>query len=80
MNGITATVIRESFSTAVYMGLYFDMEERNGPLISGGSAGLAGPLTYPFDVIKTRQMNNKKITFKKLLKWVIYGKAFLRVL
>ena len=52
MNGITATVIRESFSTAVYMGLYFDMEERNGPLISGGSAGLASWTLYPFYVIK----------------------------
>lgn len=77
MNGITATVIRESFSTAVYMGLYFDMEERYGPLISGGSAGLASwTLTYPFDVIKTRQMNNKKITFKKAFEMGHLWKGF----
>jgi solute carrier family 25 carnitine/acylcarnitine transporter 20/29 len=58
-NGIWATLIRESVSNGFYMGIYFDMEERNGALLSGGIAGLAcWTVTYPIDVIKTRQMTH----------------------
>ena len=69
--GMIATFLRESISTAVYMGLYFNMEERYGALVSGGCAGLASwTATYPIDVVKTRQMSSQKIhlSFKKALK------------
>ena len=77
INGMGTTFLRESFSNAIYMGLYFDMEERYGPLISGGLAGLAcWTFTYPFDVIKTRQMNNKKISFLEAYKLGKLWKGF----
>ena len=69
--GMLATFLRESLSTAVYMGVYFSMEERNGPLLSGGCAGLASwTSTYPIDVVKTRQMStlNTKLSFIKAWK------------
>lgn len=57
LNGFGATFARESISNSFYMGVYFNMEERYGPLVSGGFAGLASwTMTYPIDVIKTRQM------------------------
>ena len=40
INGMMATLARESISTAFYMGVYFNNEERYGPLISGGMAGV----------------------------------------
>jgi len=59
LNGFAATAARESISNALYMGVYFNMEDRYGPLISGGWAGLASwTATYPIDVIKTRQMSH----------------------
>lgn len=62
LNGLGATLIRESVSNGFYMGIYFDMEERNGALVSGGVAGLAcWTFTYPIDVIKTRQMAKAKM-------------------
>ena len=69
INGMMATLARESISTAFYMGVYFNNEERYGPLISGGMAGLTSwSVTYPLDVIKTRQMNNEKISFTSAFK------------
>ena len=72
MNGFTATMMRESISTGVYMGLYFNMEERYGPLVSGGSAGLGSwASTYPLDVIKTRQMKNKNLSFLEYISFAV---------
>ena len=71
LNGFSATVARESISNALYMGLNFNMEERYGPLFSGGCAGLASwTMTYPIDVIKTRQMAHpeKNYTFYEAFK------------
>ena len=69
--GMLATFFRESISTAVYMGVYFNMEERYGSLFSGGCAGLASwTSTYPLDVVKTRQMSLQKtnLSFKEAWK------------
>jgi hypothetical protein len=79
-NGIGTTLIRESFSTAIYMGIYFNMEERNGALVSGGCAGLASwTATYPIDVIKTRQMSmvDKNLTFYQGYKMGSLWKGFM---
>lgn len=66
INGMGATMARESFATSFYMGIYFNYYERYGPFAVGGFAGLMSwVLTYPLDVIKTRQMNNTKLTFVK---------------
>lgn len=77
--GLGATFMREGIATSIYMGLYFSMEERNGPLISGGYAGLAcWAITYPLDVIKTRQMSNVKreVTFHSAYKMGQLWKGF----
>jgi hypothetical protein len=79
-NGVGTTLIRESFSTALYMGIYFNMEERNGALVSGGCAGLASwTATYPIDVIKTRQMTmvDKNLTFYQGYKMGSLWKGFM---
>ena len=68
--GMVATFLRESISTSVYMGVYFSMEERNGPLFSGGSAGLASwASTYPIDVVKTRQMSKRDTNLSFVKAW-----------
>ena len=68
--GMVATFLRESISTAVYMGVYFNMEERNGALLSGGCAGLASwTSTYPLDVVKTRQMSLHKTNLSFIEAW-----------
>lgn len=55
--GLLSTCMRESISTSIYMTTYFNMEKKTHPVIAGGMAGLlCWTLTYPIDVIKTRQM------------------------
>ena len=84
-NGFAATTARESISNAFYMGVYFNMEERYGPLIGGGCAGLAcWTMTYPIDVIKTRQMTHPERNysfydaFKKGSLWRGYTACAIR--
>lgn len=61
-NGMGATLGREALATSVYMGVYFNNYEEYGALVAGGAAGLLSwTISYPLDVIKTRQMNNSKI-------------------
>lgn len=68
-NGIFATFARESISTAFYMGVYFDMVDNHGPLVSGGVAGLTSwTVTYPLDVIKTRQMSDQYASFRNAMR------------
>lgn len=63
-NGLGATFGRESLANCLYMGVYFDLAEKTSPLIAGGTAGLASwCISYPIDVIKTRQMNDSSLTF-----------------
>jgi solute carrier family 25 carnitine/acylcarnitine transporter 20/29 len=67
-NGMIATLGRESLATSVYMGVYFNYCEKYGALASGGLAGLLSwTISYPLDVIKTRQMNNIKQTFSQAM-------------
>lgn len=58
-NGLNATILRESFATSIYFGLYYNLTDKNTinlhPFFSGGISGcLSWFLTYPIDVIKTR--------------------------
>jgi|TARA_B110001469_G_scaffold126816_1_gene145534 solute carrier family 25 (mitochondrial carnitine/acylcarnitine transporter), member 20/29 len=63
-NGMIATLGRESLATSLYMGVYFNYSQIYGPLLSGGVAGLLSwTISYPLDVIKTRQMNNVNLNF-----------------
>lgn len=69
MNGLGTTVLRESIATSFYMGFYFDNQERYGPLITGGIAGLTSWLvTYPLDVVKTRLMSGESQCVRDALK------------
>jgi len=56
--GIQMLYTREIIAMSTYFGMYNYCRERDlHPLISGGCAGLANwTLTYPLDVIKTRQI------------------------
>ena len=56
--GIYSTFLKESLSTSIYFGTYYEMKNKNfNPLISGGMAGLMScSFTYPLDVIRTRQI------------------------
>ena len=85
VRGIGTTSLRESIATSIYMGVYFNMEERYGSLMSGGCAGLTSWLaTYPLDVIKTRQMSkgNKCLSFHSAYKmgdlWKGFGVCAIR--
>ena len=56
--GLLMTTTRESIAVSVYLGSYFQLRknEVSAP-VSGGLAGLINwSLTYPIDIIKTRQM------------------------
>ena len=63
-NGLGATFGRECLATSAYMGVYFDLVERTSPLYAGGIAGLASwVVSYPIDVIKSRQMADCSLSF-----------------
>lgn len=59
-NGFFCCSMRETLAYSVYFKTFYDMKERKiTPFISGGIAGLANwTLTYPIDVIRTRQIAN----------------------
>lgn len=82
-NGLGATFAREALANSLYIGVYFDLEERTSPLIAGGIAGLASwCIAYPVDVIKTRQMSDCSLSFMKAAKqgylWRGFGVCALR--
>ena len=58
MYGLHTTFAREIPAMSAYFGSYFFFKEQGyNPLISGGLAGLANwTLTYPMDVIRSRQI------------------------
>jgi solute carrier family 25 (mitochondrial carnitine/acylcarnitine transporter), member 20/29 len=85
VNGLTATMMRESIATSTYMGIFFSLEENWGPFVSGGIAGLASwTSTYPLDVIKTRQMKNKNLSmydgFRLGTLWKGFGVCAIRAI
>jgi len=83
-NGLGATFAREALANSLYIGVYFDLEERtNSPLVSGGIAGLSSwCVSYPVDVIKTRQMTDCSLSFLNAAKqgylWRGFGVCALR--
>jgi hypothetical protein len=66
--GRYSTFARETLASSVYFGSYFTCRDFGWhPLLSGGIAGLCNwTLTYPIDVIKSRQMA-QNITIKQAL-------------
>ena len=56
--GLTTTIIRETTAMTVYFGSYnYFKNQQLHPFISGGLAGLSNwTVTYPIDVIRSRQM------------------------
>lgn len=65
-NGFKTTILRESIALSVYFGTYYELRKKDVSIISsGGLAGVSNWLiTYPLDIIKTRQMTFK-ISFKQ---------------
>lgn len=67
--GFFMTSFRESIAVSVYLGSYFNLRNEYNvpPFYAGGVAGLINwTLTYPIDIIKTRQMSENKSIMKAL--------------
>ena len=65
--GFTMATIRTSLAMSVYFGVYEDLKSTTGPFLAGAGAGIANwTLTYPFDVIATRQIASR-ITIREAL-------------
>jgi hypothetical protein len=66
--GILQTFNRQISSTSLYFGTYYYLKERNyNTLVAGGTAGLTQwTLTYPLDVIRSRQIA-QQITMKEAI-------------
>ena len=75
-----STFLRESIAFAAYFETYNYFKTNNYPiLLSGAFAGLCNwTLSYPFDVIRTRQVAYN-VTFKNAYKQGNFGKGFLPV-
>ena len=57
--GMPISVLRTSMAMSVYFGTYEDLKPITGPFLAGCFSGLANwTLTYPLDVISTRQIAN----------------------
>jgi solute carrier family 25 carnitine/acylcarnitine transporter 20/29 len=68
--GYPVTLLRESLATSLYLGSYFSLNEeyKLSPFYSGSLSGLINwTITYPIDLIKTRQMTYN-ITIKESIK------------
>lgn len=58
--GFTMAYLRTTGAMTVYFGIYEDLNPTTGPFVAGALGGLANwTLTYPFDIISTRQIANK---------------------
>ena len=67
--GLKMTFSREILAMSIYFGSYFKSKDMGfSPFYAGGLAGLANwTLTYPLDVLRTRQMA-RNITIQEALK------------
>ena len=67
--GFYSLLSRETLACSAYFSMYnYAKDQGNGPLIAGGMAGLGNwTLTYPLDVIKSRQIA-QNISVKTALK------------
>jgi hypothetical protein len=76
--GRYSTFVRETLASTLYFGSYFTCRDHGfNPLISGGIAGLCNwTITYPIDVVKSRQIS-QNITMVKALKMGNLWKGFL---
>ena len=79
--GKIATFLREANAMSIYYGMYYYLTDKQdfSVMLAGSVTGtLVDLFTYPFDVIKTRQMTYN-ISFIKPLKKVIYLKELIFV-
>lgn len=57
LKGVTMSTLRTTGAMTAYFGVYSDTKDTVGALAAGGLAGFANwTLTYPFDVLATRQI------------------------
>lgn len=82
--GKISNISRETLANTVYFGSYFYCKNdlKLSPLVSGGIAGLLNwTLTYPIDVVRTRQIA-QNISIKKAIKqgkiWKGYSPCAIR--
>ena len=55
--GLFMTYLRETFAMSIYFGSYNYFKKQTNPVIAGGLAGFCNwTLTYPFDIIRSRQI------------------------
>jgi len=55
--GFVTTLSREMIALACYFDMYYRLRETTGTFVAGGAAGLFNwTMTYPIDVIRTRQV------------------------
>jgi hypothetical protein len=75
--GRYSTFARESLASSVYFGSYFTCKDLGyNPLLSGGFAGLCNwTITYPIDVVKSRQIS-QNITIKEAVQMGGFWKGF----
>ena len=83
--GFTMTSCREILAMSVYFGSYNKSKNMGlDPLVAGGIAGLTNwTLTYPLDVIKTRQMARNisiRQAFKEKQLWRGYSVCAIRAI
>ena len=80
--GLYMTFLRETFAMSIYFGSYNFFKKKTNSIIAGGLAGLCNwTLTYPFDIIRSRQIAQNisianAIAQKKL--WKGYSACIIR--
>lgn len=75
--GWPMATVRTSLAMSVYFGVYEDLKSTMGPFLAGGCAGVANwTLTYPFDVISTRQIASR-LTIREALAMGQLAKGYL---
>lgn len=58
--GFVMATVRTTLAMSVYFGVYEDLKSTVGPFLAGACAGVANwTLTYPFDLISTRQIASR---------------------
>ena len=84
--GFLCTVSRDVISYSLYIPIYMIMKEKkNNTIVSGATAGLINwSMSYPFDVIRTRQITHNKNTLYQSMKmgplWKGYNACVLRAM